>query len=356
MSQQRRCTIGPGPWPAILVLSLGFACAPGAGPATTSPTPEERPGWSPSAERLFAELTAPHSAPFTLPAADGTGPLAVFDCDNTMILGDIAYAVLVLQVEQSRYGFDPARRGAGPWPPEVADLFAQLGQASSPAEQAALRRRIAYRVFGHYEELIRERSKEDALAYLSRLLQGLTPDEAHGLARDAMAAEARVRPCLHDFRPAGEPGDPFVKPVGLRLRPQIASLIARLRQAGYDVWVVSASPQPLVEVAAAAYGVPADRVIGTRVALRDGKLTGEVIPPVPYREGKSAAIRKYIGRRPVLVLGDSWTDFEMLTWAEHGVLLERSDAALVAAARKAGLLIEPRFAGEPEMKPCEATE
>jgi len=60
----------------------------------------------------------------------------------------------------------------------------------------------------------------------------------------------------------------------LRIYDQIRDVILATQSRGYDVWVITASPQDLVGCARPMVGVPADHVIGIR-SLTDsaGKLT-----------------------------------------------------------------------------------
>src|SRR5262249_58596820 len=59
----------------------------------------------------------------------------------------------------------------------------------------------------------------------------------------------------------------------LRIYDQQSDLIGTLRANGWDVWVVSASPQPWVETAAARVGVSPDHVVGIRQVEAAGLLT-----------------------------------------------------------------------------------
>ena len=50
----------------------------------------------------------------------------------------------------------------------------------------------------------------------------------------------------------------------LRIYDQIKDLIAVTQSHGYDVWVITASPQDVIQVFAPMVGIPADHVIGIR--------------------------------------------------------------------------------------------
>ena len=62
----------------------------------------------------------------------------------------------------------------------------------------------------------------------------------------------------------------------LRVYAQIKNLIATLQQHGFNVWISTASSQYIVDAIAPRHvGVKAERVIGVRPVLRNGKLTSD---------------------------------------------------------------------------------
>jgi HAD superfamily phosphoserine phosphatase-like hydrolase len=200
-----------------------------------------------------------------------------------------------------------------------------------------------------YHDLWKTAGKREACGYLARLLDGMTPAEATALGRDALArAESHPR-CLWRL-PGGTPDHPVDLEMGVRIRPPMQALIDLLKAAGWEVFVVSASAKPLVEAVAARYGIDADHVLAVRTAVRDGRLTGEVLAPVTWRQGKVDALHARNGRPPALALGDSWTDFEMLSDAGVSVLIDRGQADLREAVRARGVLVQARFEG-PDVHP-----
>ena len=276
--------------------------------------------------------------------------VAVFDFDNTMVLGDLAFAAQRLQVENHRFGFDPAIPSAA-FPAEIAALFAEWGAAGTPAEKEASQSRIRAAVLGRYDRVRETEGPEAAMGYLASLLEGFTPDEARQLGREALQQETAQPVCT---RAVPNPsGPPVAYPSGMRIRPAMAAMVKRLQDADFDVWVVSASPEPLVQGAAETYGIPATNVIGLRTVEEGDRLTAQVVAPLPWRQGKADAIQDRVGVRPALAFGDSWSDYEMLTSADRAVLMDRGTSDLRTAALNAGVALQPRFSGEPDPDaPC----
>jgi len=98
-------------------------------------------------------------------------------------------------------------------------------------------------------------------------------------------------------------------------------LMQGLQAAGATPWIVSASNQWIVEAGAPYLGIAPAQAVGIRLELEAGRLTEQVIEPMTYRSGKVAAIETYIGQAPVLVMGDSLGDYEMLCTATQLALV-----------------------------------
>ena len=111
-------------------------------------------------------------------------------------------------------------------------------------------------------------------------------------------------------------------------------VIDYLRLNEFDVWMVSACEREVVRAVVERLGIPFDRVIGTDVpyiasetgedavddynmSANEAILLGFPLDDVECaKSGKSAAIAREIGRRPVLAFGNSSGDYSMLNYAE----------------------------------------
>lgn len=117
-------------------------------------------------------------------------------------------------------------------------------------------------------------------------------------------------------------------------------LLAYLRAHGFKTFIVSGGGIEFMRVfSERVYGVPPEQVIGssiqTKYEVRDGKPVIVRLPKLHFLDdkvGKPAAIQHHIGRRPVLAVGNSDGDFEMLEWttsgpgARMGLLIHHDDA------------------------------
>ncbi len=196
------------------------------------------------------------------------------------------------------------------------------------------------------------RRMEPTYAWTPQLLAGLTHAEVKQLTLDAVLPQ-------------------LVAPIGttqtigthtglngwLRLYDQQRDLIKAAQTRGYDVWVITASPQDVVGALAPLVGIPANRVIGIR-SLTDSldRLTYSfegcgTIPDgedamISYIEGKrcwvnkivfhdhspNAINRRPIGSRQTFAAGDSDTDIEFLRDAKYKFVLNRNKSELMCFA------------------------
>jgi HAD superfamily hydrolase (TIGR01490 family) len=151
------------------------------------------------------------------------------------------------------------------------------------------------------------------------------------LARHALSAARFARhgmsdaklTTLHDAGLAAVRGLAYTQLVELaaEVAPRVAAtaypgarwLLEQHLRAGDFCVLLSASPQELVEAVGASFGF--HRSVGTRVAVRDGRLTGSLDGPLCHGSGKLARLRSEVG--PVdlgraTAYGDSGGDIVVL--------------------------------------------
>jgi len=118
----------------------------------------------------------------------------------------------------------------------------------------------------------------------------------------------------------------YTSTTGLRVFPEIQNLMATFKRQGIEVYIVSASYKPVVEVFSGignyGYNIPPENVIGMELATTtDGKILPEYKAGwvKTFRSGKVEAINRVIksGRGkdwdPLFSAGDSDGDYEMST-------------------------------------------
>lgn len=127
-----------------------------------------------------------------------------------------------------------------------------------------------------------------------------------------------------------------------RIFPGMRKLLDLFQSAAVGVSLVSASNAVTVRTAARALGLDPKLVLAVEGAVDgQGRLTGEVIPPVTCSAGKVEAIRKQLGRPLALACGNSLFDREMLEYAQRAVMVapEGSEGPAVSLARSRNWMI-----------------
>lgn len=95
--------------------------------------------------------------------------------------------------------------------------------------------------------------------------------------------------------------------------PEMKELIANLKEYGFEVWILTASPELLYQkFVAEEFGIPNTHIVGAKSVIAHGKTTGEIIPPIPQDDGKASSIETFIKARPLIVGGNSRGDMDML--------------------------------------------
>ncbi len=255
-------------------------------------------------------LTNPAVAAFLAAHQDhdtGPRPIAVFDCDGTVVHGDMGEAMFYRQIEQFHFRRSPALV----WPDhprreEIGRLHGELA-ALRPADRAGSPAFATFAeiLLSRYFDQIASGAVVKACADIVRLFAGYTPEEARGLARATFEAE-------------------FSSPIGTRrlggrdisrgarfIRESV-DLIGALTERQFDIWVVSGSNKWSVEPVFTRFGVPPDRIIGIDLEVLDGLLTDRAEVPVPIRAGKIDALRRHTPVVPLLVASDSKNDIPLL--------------------------------------------
>jgi phosphoserine phosphatase len=108
----------------------------------------------------------------------------------------------------------------------------------------------------------------------------------------------------------------FPNVVAPRIFAEMLELTRQLAQHGCEMWAVSSTNNWVVEAGAAAFGIPAERVLAATLAVEDGLVTDRLLR-VPTDELKQTAIQEVIARPVDAVFGNSMHDFAMLERARN---------------------------------------
>lgn len=265
-------------------------------------------------------------------------PLRVaFDCDKTLVAGDIGEAAFARLISQGRVRSldawwaplpaEEARALRPAYEREAARIAAERARGGEPEP---LNARLFGDLWGSYERLCALNIREGYL-FAARCFTGYTPREAA-----ALAAE-QVEEALSSPVTAGE--GPCL---GVRPRPAMRALVAALEGEGLEVWVVSSSHEALVTpLVTRELGVPSGRVIavGFELDAESGLLSPSPVEPCPIEEGKRTRFLEQLGAPPLLMVGDSRYDLPLMRASAGGVFVDHGRAVLRAEAEELGALI-----------------
>jgi phosphoserine phosphatase len=149
------------------------------------------------------------------------------------------------------------------------------------------------------------------LSLISATHAGVTPDEFRRLVREW------IKTARHPV---------FNRPFTSVVYQPMLELLGWLRTRGFKTYIVSGGDGEFMRAFAEdLYGVPPEQVIGSSFELklemrgRDPVLVQQRrIDFIDDKEGKAIGIQKFIGRRPVMALGNSDGDLQMLQWTTAG--------------------------------------
>lgn len=286
-------------------------------------------------------------------------PVVLMDWDNTAMRGDIGDLAFSWALDHGALTGLPPASGFQSLGPLRPDLAADLDASCSGEELGTHCRNLLSRIALTGLDL-RDHSAftvpvgptfKPSYALLSQLYVGLTHEEIASIGRIALR-RALEAPLGARIEVAETEVEAFA-----RITPELRELTTLFREEGFEVFIVSASHQALVEVAAEELGFTSDHVIGMRPNLgADGRYTTGFVDPLDglfgepittFDVGKRIwALREVYGLRgaallaepsfaPVAVFGDADTDYAMLDWAsELAVLFDRGYPRVTARARE----------------------
>jgi phosphoserine phosphatase len=291
---------------AFVVVLTGCSSNTATPPTPTSGTEAAAdnplPSWNDTAARnnivdYVERVTTPGGPDFV----EESDRIAVFDNDGTLwteapIPFQVAFAI---DEVKARAQVDPA-------------------VAADPMVQAAIN--------GDYGPLLAGDRHDGLMHILALTHTGMTTDEFDRRVSDWLATAKHPR--------FGRPYDQ------LTYQPQ-QELLKYLRANGFRTYIVSGGGADFMRVfAERVYGIPPEQVVGStgtvKFEMRDGKPV--LVKTADYvfvddKEGKPAGIHQFIGKRPIMAVGNSDGDQAMIEYTtidnpkpSLGVLVHHTDA------------------------------
>lgn len=257
----------------LLILSLS---------AVADPLPSWTDGPAKDAITHFVAAVIREDGPDFVPSAER---VAVFDNDGTLWVEQPIYTQLAFVLDRLK--------AMAPEHPEWRDQ--QPFKAALEGDTAALG----------------EAGMEGLMTLLMATHAGMTSADFAGIAGDWIGSARHPR---------------FGRPYTELVYQPMLELLHYLRANGFKTYIVSgggiAFMRPWTEQV---YGIPPEQVIGSQIELayevRDGQpvlVRQAAIAFIDDKAGKPVGIARHIGRRPILAVGNSDGDYQMLEWTTAG--------------------------------------
>lgn len=212
---------------------------------------------------------------------------AVFDCDETIIKGDVGYLGYTYILENN--------------------LF------KVPFEKIAQDLKNDYGIDGVTKDNVIEKSNYyysiKKIDITTKFWQNYTELEIQDLIREAIEKTNLVK-----------------------IKEDIRNLFNLLKEYDVQIYICSASPKPLVDVIADIYGIERKNVLAINFEVQNGRYTGKEIGIATRSEGKVTAIKSLgYDYPPIIIGGDSDGDYEMLKSFKilHGMIMNPKENSKV---------------------------
>lgn len=216
----------------------------------------------------------------------GLAKIALFDIDRTLWRGSIIDTYLAVLIEEGvlREEANPRLRR---FLKTVPGIDAAAVDAANVTENAKLFQRHTR------EPSLPDESKinaKDGFFETVALMRGVSLDAARRAAELTVNRGTREMPSM---------GSQFYRSSSC----SVPELIDSLRDAGFEVYLLSATLDVLAQATGEALGIGLEHVVGSPLEKTDGRYTGEVLLSTYNRKGQIA--RAWLPAPPLLVFGDS---------------------------------------------------
>lgn len=239
-------------------------------------------------------------------------PEIVFDLDGTLVKGDLGETVffhILLGKSTGRKDHDFGLEGR--------KLIESLGGSDVLLKK--------------YFSLIRTRQHLEASKLLAKFIAKLPANEVESITRFVLRQNGP--PELIEYQLKGS-GTTLEIRYGIELQNELIDLMKQFRELGARIWIVSASPQPIVEVFGSLIDIGSQQILAVKVDLETDQY-----PRAPYGRGKVSSLEGEGIERPLIVFGNSLGDLEMLEKAQFSVVMEGSCEALLEIADYRGWMV-----------------
>jgi phosphoserine phosphatase len=237
------------------------------------------------------------------------GADVVFDLDGTLVFGDLGESVFYRILIGSLVEIDKSN----------------FNQETAEVDEDA---RGNMSLLIDYISLNEDRKFLRACQYVARTVSELPTAKIQKITLDIINQKCMPK---HICLKTKDLNKPLRIRYGVALKDRAIQLMRRFEKKGARVWVVSASPQPVVEAFGNYVGLPKAQIVATQVDTRQ-----KAILRSPYGEGKVSALKELGVQDPLVVFGNSLGDLAILEKAKYPFVMDNSSKDLMSIAKERG--------------------
>ena len=239
------------------------------------------------------------------------GQDVVFDLDGTLINGDIGETTFLYLKSEGQLGHDS--------PPQILQISDK--DQGNPGS-AAIYKYLSYCESNQFDKAYRYTADEIA-KYQAKVICKVVTNFLEG---SSGFSQIKIQFPEEDQR---SPFAEYTVNYGVSIRKKLAGLIGEFQKMKANIWIVSASPQFVVDACGKRFGLLRENVYG---AVPGNGLYDE--GRFPWKADKVTVLNEKGIQEPLIVFGNGLEDLEMLKAARYPVVMEDSHPGLLEYARE----------------------
>lgn len=243
---------------------------------------------------------------------------AVFDCDNTILMNDIAFAFLQYVLKFKKFNIR-----AKEYYQELLKIFPnekiilnKFYEILEKSENRKIDSEEYLNFLASYEYFMEYFFKKYKFDITTFLFQGYKYEDIITLVNEAINFHKKQDFCLEVFEYEDRKS---IYRLGIKIVDEMEQLIKDLYEKNIDVYVISGSLTIIVKIVLKPLEKYIKNIWGRELEIKNGYYTGHIEKDSIYTmgEGKCLIIDSYLltkyKKGPVLVAGDSMGDYNMLS-------------------------------------------
>ncbi|MFN3604229.1 MAG: hypothetical protein ACK4UJ_05945 [Leptonema sp. (in: bacteria)] len=246
---------------------------------------------------------------------------AVFDFDNTLILGDqglnLMYDLILNQkihAEQSWFWDEKNWQGISEEEKDKAYFLYQLS-VKNPSVDLGIQLLDQFLIVFEYLE---KKNLEMAYRWTKIFYAGFTVEELKQYSEESFKSALKK-----DFKFIDLPSGRQIQQ-GIRINQAFYELIQILTERDWDIYIITASPEVAIQAISKYWNLSESQIIGMKLKLENQILLPQIEEPYTYDQGKYLAFKNIVKKPIYIAGGDSYPDIYLLENSKLPIFLNHS--------------------------------